>query len=257
MLILSRRQNEKVVFPNLGITIDVCRIRGNSVQLGVDAPSEVRVLRHELAESLGELTSGKAGSSEPKMSNHRLRNRLNQAGLALHLLQRQLEVGQHQEADKTLEKVIAEFQSLDDDLGTDKSRCKSPRRALLVEDDANESELLAGILRMSGYLVDTARDGFDAMEYLAENGHPDFVLLDMQMPRCDGPTTISAIRSNPAFDNLRLFAVSGKQAADVGVTIGPDGVNRWFRKPINPQALVNQMNRELELATEHTQLQSS
>jgi carbon storage regulator CsrA len=57
MLILSRRQDEKIVFPNLGITIDVCKIRGSSVQLGVNAPSEVRVLRHELAESLGELTS--------------------------------------------------------------------------------------------------------------------------------------------------------------------------------------------------------
>lgn len=257
MLILSRRQYEKIVFPNLGITIDVCKIRGNSVQLGVDAPSEVRVLRHELAESLGELTSSKLDSPSPKMSSHRLRNRLNKASLALHLLQKQLEVGRHQEADKTLETVLSEFQSLDDDLGRENLCCEHPRRALLVEDDANESELLAGFLRMSGYQVDTARDGCDAMDYLAENGHPDFVLLDMQMPRCDGPATISAIRSNPEYEDLRLFAVSGKQAADVGVSIGPDGVNRWFRKPINPQTLVSQMDRELEGAARHAQLQSS
>jgi hypothetical protein len=56
------------------------------------------------------------------MSNHRLRNRLNKASLALHLLQRQLEVGLRQEADKTLEKVLAEFQLLDDDMGIDSSR---------------------------------------------------------------------------------------------------------------------------------------
>lgn len=257
MLILSRRQDEKIVFPNLGITIDVCKIRGSSVQLGVDAPSEVRVLRHELAESLGELTSDGVESPIPKMSNHRLRNRLNKASLALHLLQRQLEVGFRKEADKTLEKVLAEFQLLDDDIGIESSQREHPRRALIVEDDANESELLAGFLRISGYQVDTARDGCDAMEYLADNGNPDFVLLDMQMPRCDGPTTISAIRGNPDYEHLRLFAVSGKEAADVGVTVGPEGVNRWFRKPINPQTLVSQMDSELESVAQQYRLQTS
>lgn len=32
MLVLSRRQNDKVVFPNLGITVEILRISGNSVR---------------------------------------------------------------------------------------------------------------------------------------------------------------------------------------------------------------------------------
>ena len=49
MLVLSRRQNEEIVFPELGITVKVIRVKGNQVRLGVTAPEAVRVLRSELA----------------------------------------------------------------------------------------------------------------------------------------------------------------------------------------------------------------
>ena len=246
MLVLSRRQDEKIVFPNLGITVEILRIGGQAVRIGVDAPSDVRVLRHELAEKLGEVVTRDAGFPKSTTSGHELRNRLNKIGLALHLLHMQQENGLHEEADQTLKKILSEFETLDDVLAAERVNRQRSRRALLVEDDANESELLAGFLRMSGYQVDTASDGCHALDYLAENGRPDFVLLDMQMPRCDGPTTISAIRENPEWENMRLFAVSGKEAEEVGVTIGPAGVDRWFQKPINPQTLVTQMNHEFE-----------
>ena len=164
-------------------------------------------------------------------------------------MQKLLELGRGSDADAELEKVLSEFQSLENDLAPDPTAADLfGRRALLVEDDANESELLAGFLRLSGFTVDRACDGSDALEYLAENGRPDIVLLDMQMPRCDGPTTIQAIRTNPNYAGLRVFAVSGQVPTDVGVTVGPTGVNRWFRKPLNPQALVTELQRDLKVA---------
>jgi carbon storage regulator CsrA len=48
MLVLSRRPNEKIVLPDLGITVQVLAIRGNAVKIGIEAPHEVRVLRSEL-----------------------------------------------------------------------------------------------------------------------------------------------------------------------------------------------------------------
>lgn len=50
MLVLSRKQTESVVLPDLGITIRVLKVAGNRVQIGIDAPKEVRVLRGELCE---------------------------------------------------------------------------------------------------------------------------------------------------------------------------------------------------------------
>jgi carbon storage regulator CsrA len=48
MLVLSRRLNEKIVLPGLGVTIQVVDIRRGAVRLGIDAPPKVYVLREEL-----------------------------------------------------------------------------------------------------------------------------------------------------------------------------------------------------------------
>lgn len=50
MLVLSRRRNEKVVFPTLDITIEVRRIAGNRVQLAIAAPANIPIFRHEVLE---------------------------------------------------------------------------------------------------------------------------------------------------------------------------------------------------------------
>ena len=48
MLVLSRKPNERIVFPSLGITIQVVDIKGGKVCIGIEAPREVRVLRKEV-----------------------------------------------------------------------------------------------------------------------------------------------------------------------------------------------------------------
>ena len=48
MLVLSRKAKETIVFPELGISLKVVRVKGNVVQLGIEAPDSVRILRGEL-----------------------------------------------------------------------------------------------------------------------------------------------------------------------------------------------------------------
>jgi carbon storage regulator len=48
MLVLSRRPNEKIVLPGLGITVQVVSVKPGVVRLGIDAPPAVQVLREEL-----------------------------------------------------------------------------------------------------------------------------------------------------------------------------------------------------------------
>jgi len=47
MLVLSRRENEKIVFPTLGITVQVCGINRTTARIGIDAPPSVPILREE------------------------------------------------------------------------------------------------------------------------------------------------------------------------------------------------------------------
>ena len=48
MLVLSRRANEQIVLPELGIVIEVVSVKGKAVRIGIDAPRDIRVLRGEV-----------------------------------------------------------------------------------------------------------------------------------------------------------------------------------------------------------------
>ncbi|MCO8124900.1 response regulator [Stieleria sp. TO1_6] len=251
MLVLSRKENQRVVFPNLGVAVEILRVEGNRVRVGVDAPKDVRILRGELADGQ-EMAAADEASRKQK---HDLRNRLNSANLAMHLLQKQLDAGMVEDAESTLAGALETFGELERLASGQMASGQSPqptikqdgqgRRALVVEDNANERELLAGYLRLCGYEVDTVQDGIDAMLYLAKHQQrPDVVLLDMQMPRMDGPNTINAIRSNPYYRDVKIFAVSGSERAAMGVEMGDQGVDRWFSKPLQPSEFADELGRE-------------
>ena len=74
MLVLSRGPKDKVLFPNLGISVEILRIAGNRVRVGVEAPKDVRVLRHELEDTLSSQLQD-AWPEQERELNHRLRNR--------------------------------------------------------------------------------------------------------------------------------------------------------------------------------------
>ena len=50
MLVLTRKVKQEFSFVNLGITVEILKVSGKKVQVGVVAPEEVRVLRSELLE---------------------------------------------------------------------------------------------------------------------------------------------------------------------------------------------------------------
>ena len=52
MLVLSRKTNETIELPELGISIEVTQIKGGSVRLGIKAPESIRILRGELLETV-------------------------------------------------------------------------------------------------------------------------------------------------------------------------------------------------------------
>ncbi|MBE3073600.1 MAG: response regulator, partial [Actinobacteria bacterium] len=57
-------------------------------------------------------------------------------------------------------------------------------RILVVDDHEDNIELLRARLEARGYVVDSAKDGLDALEAV-ERCTPDLILLDIMMPRLD------------------------------------------------------------------------
>jgi DNA-binding response OmpR family regulator len=67
----------------------------------------------------------------------------------------------------------------------------------------------------------------------------------MNMPKMDGRSTLHRIRGHETLRNTRVIAVSGLRREDVGIEIGPQGADYWFQKPVDPKALVAEIEREL------------
>lgn len=260
MLVLSRRPNEKIVFPATHTSVQVVSIKPGVVRLGIDAPPDVQVLREEIHDRVAQWRAPEGQDSSPGVQskfrelNHLLRNRFHVARLGLAVVRRQLQAGQTEDAEATLTKIEEDFELLQKRLKGEVENASLPqparkaaksRKALIVEDNANERELLAIFLRTAGLDVDTASDGTDALDYLHSQGRPDVVLLDMGLPRCDGPTTVREIRRDPACAGLKIFAVTGHAREEFDLHSGPAGVDRWFYKPVDPSALVVGLNQEL------------
>ena len=100
MLVLSRRESEKILFPTLGISVEVLNIQGRKARIGIDAPADIPVLRHECAVKDGKLGRGIAGKgmeftsdlieSNQKLSElfHVIHKRLDNAASTLNELHR-------------------------------------------------------------------------------------------------------------------------------------------------------------------------
>lgn len=260
MLVLSRRPNDEILFPNLGIKVRIVSVQGKRVRVGVEAPADVPVFRGEL----GSTTPDEAGLSARKADSeserrHTLKNQLNTAVLGLHLAQRQLAVGNHEAAEESMVVALRRLADLERGVSglsdptsdsrstpqkTEATDCLHPRvDILLVEDDANEQALLRCLLELEGYRVHVANNGQEALECL-QRISPRFVLLDMQMPRYDGKQTCDQIRKSAKFHDLPVFAVSASSPESVGLSIGQRGVNRWFPKPLDPLSLIRCLRQE-------------
>jgi carbon storage regulator CsrA len=247
MLVLSRKASDKVLFPTVGITVEVLSVRGNTTRLGIDAPPEIPICRHEIAD-LKSIEFAEDEASTLKLSRlaNTVRVRLDAAATALNQLHQQFDG----DADSTVQELIIdvyrELKALDREANRAIETPDVPApRALLVEPDASERRLLSSYLRMHGIETTIAMDGRDALGYLSLHAAPDIVLLDMQTPGCDGRCLVRSIRSAEGFDGLKLFAVCSTNPSLLGIATGPDGIDRWFQKPVDPEHLVNEIAEEL------------
>lgn len=255
MLVLSRREDDKILFPHLGISVHILKVAGNKVRLGVKAPSDVKVLRNELSVTEqavdgnletypSDLLNTLNAARDSAVSVDDLEGSLAARRSVTESLNSLLNLG-GKDLDKDwhgrIYDLLNHLKTIDERKSKPAEKPKTTsnsRSALLVEDNPNEQKLLASFLRLRNFDVAVANDGNEALNYLAANKEPDFMLLDMKMQGMDGPTTIRTLRNDHIHNELKVFAVSGSDPQDYGVSIGPDGVDAWFPKPLDPEALV-------------------
>lgn len=115
---------------------------------------------------------------------------------------------------------------------------------LVVDDDADIARFVALNLRLEGFEVVTAGDGYQALAHLARR-RPDMVLLDVMMPMVDGVELTRQLRSDPMTASLPIILLTAKNlSADkiVGLTTGADD---YIVKPFDTQELVARVHSVL------------
>ena len=85
------------------------------------------------------------------------------------------------------------------------------RRLLVVDDDETLREVLAAILSARDRVVDTARDGIEAVALIGQHQY-DLILSDLSMPGLDGPALYDAIRSIHHATAPRVIFMTGHAA---------------------------------------------
>jgi diguanylate cyclase (GGDEF)-like protein len=128
-----------------------------------------------------------------------------------------------------------------------------PARIVIADDDRLARDLLAGILRGAGHLVEAVDDGQDAVDRVAQGG-VDLVLLDVVMPRLSGLEACRILKGMTldGFLPVVLVTVRTDTASRVeGLRIGADD---YVSKPYEETELLARVASMLRIKRLHDQV---
>ena len=107
------------------------------------------------------------------------------------------------------------------------------KRILVVDDDVKAVELVKLYLSRDGYRVMTANDGLEALR-LAQESHPDLIVLDLMLPGMDGLEICRTIRRESDVPIIMLTARTTDEDKLTGLGMGADD---YVTKPFSPREL--------------------
>jgi len=107
------------------------------------------------------------------------------------------------------------------------------KRVLVVDDDVKTVELVKLYLNRDGYRVLTAYDGLEALR-LAQEAHPDLIVLDLMLPGMDGLEICRTIREESDVPIIMLTARTTDEDKIAGLGLGADD---YVTKPFSPREL--------------------
>ena len=126
-----------------------------------------------------------------------------------------------------------------------KGRC-----ILLVEDNELNSEIAVEILNEYGFLVDTAKNGAEAVEKVSNSkpGNYDLVLMDVQMPVMNGYEATKQIRAlaDPGLAGITILAMTANAFDEDRKKALECGMDGFLSKPIVIEELVGILQKNLD-----------
>lgn len=127
------------------------------------------------------------------------------------------------------------------------------KKILIVDDNMNNVQVLAGILENNGFDLEFALNGPDALQWL-EDEHFDLVLLDIMMPVMDGFEVCRIIRGKEKTHEIPIIFLTAKTDRESLMLGFRCGGNDYLSKPYDQGELLARVNTHLELKQSRDQL---
>jgi len=115
---------------------------------------------------------------------------------------------------------------------------------LLAEDFEDARDLYKDYLEFSGFTVETAANGREAID-LARSLQPDLILMDASMPVLDGWQATRELKANPATSHIPVLALTAHAFDDARQEARSSGCDGFVTKPCLPDDLVAQIRAAL------------
>ncbi len=115
------------------------------------------------------------------------------------------------------------------------------KKVLVVEDNRDNLRLISYALRRHGYEVISADTGIRGVE-MALTEHPDFIIMDINLPGIDGLEATRRIRKSGANGAIPIIAITSyAMAGDMDLVLAA-GCNGYFEKPIDPLTIMDKIH---------------
>jgi twitching motility two-component system response regulator PilH len=121
------------------------------------------------------------------------------------------------------------------------------RLALVIEDDPDQRRFLERMLAGSGWRVVAAADG-EAGLLVAQEQHPDAIILDIMMPKLNGYQTCRRLKADPATSAIPVIIVTTKDQPADEFWAKEVGAEAFLAKPVDIRDLVDLLDRLTERA---------
>jgi len=118
------------------------------------------------------------------------------------------------------------------------------KRILLVDDDKDILFSLQASFEPTGAVIESARNGNDAVD-MAEKNPPELIVLDMMLPGRSGFLVLEKLRKRKPTDKPFVIMITGNTGTRHKMFADSYGVNEYLTKPVKMSKLLETAERLL------------
>jgi len=118
------------------------------------------------------------------------------------------------------------------------------KRILVVEDQADNRQIIRDVLAPTDYEITEAENGVEALAAIAKQ-RPDLILMDIQLPHMDGYEATRRIKADPELNSIPIIAVTSYALSGDDGKAHAAGCDAYVTKPYSPRELLAKIRQYL------------